>query len=157
MKVTRLIIICIALTFSLIIIPQSGAEQKPLEDVPPQYVNKHMPKGWWTDSKIIEEGKTIYQGEKYGKSAGKGKEVNCSKCHGSDGQPVNKKNIDFRDEKAMSRMSDSYLFWKITEGVPRTKMSSFKNRLSEEDNWKVIAYLHTFSHGGTPEVHDHSK
>lgn len=128
-----------------------------MEDIPPEYVEKHMPKGWWTDLKIIEEGKVIYQGEKYGKTVSKSAKVNCAKCHGADGKPTVKRTPDFRGEGLINRLSDRYLFWRISEGNPKTIMRGRKERLTEEERWKVIAYIHTFSHGGKAEIHEHHK
>ncbi|MHB8483425.1 MAG: c-type cytochrome, partial [Nitrospiria bacterium] len=55
----------------------------------------------------------------------------------------------------MNQFSDSYWFWRISEGVPKTKMPSWKARLTEEQRWKAMAYEHTFSHGGKAEEHNH--
>ena len=35
----------------------------PLDSVPAAYADKHMPAGWWTDPKVIKEGKEIYFGD----------------------------------------------------------------------------------------------
>jgi mono/diheme cytochrome c family protein len=109
-----------------------------------------MPDGWWTDPKIIEEGKKIFTGEF-------NIDVNCSSCHGKDGKPVKRGARDFRVAQRMSLYSDSVWFWRISEGVPKTKMKAWKSKLSEEDRWKVIAYEHSFSHGGQPALHDDYK
>lgn len=120
------------------------AELKPLKQVPAEYANKDMPKGWWTDPKIIKEGEEIYQKAMFP----------CAVCHGVDSVPVLK---GVRDLGAirMNRMSDSYWFWRISEGVPYTLMQSFKGFLTEEKIWKVMAFEHQFSHGGKAEAHDH--
>lgn len=115
--------------------------------VPAEYADKHMPEGWWTDPKILEEGKAIYEGRM-------DRGVNCTSCHGMDGEPQKRGARDFRVAERMKLSSDSYLFWRVSEGVPKTRMRSWKSKLSEEDRWKVIAYLHRFSHGGNPASHD---
>jgi mono/diheme cytochrome c family protein len=114
------------------------------------YQDKHMPDGWWTDPQIIEEGKKIFTGEH-------NIDVNCASCHGKDGKPVKRGARDFRVAQRMSLYSDSAWFWRVSEGVPKTKMKSWKAKLSEEEIWKVIAYEHTFSHGGRPAPHDDYK
>lgn len=114
---------------------------------PPEYADKHMPEGWWTDPQIIEQGRLIFIGEE-------NIDVNCSSCHGKDGKPVKRGARDFRVADRMSLYSDSVWFWRIAEGVPRTKMKAWKAKLPEEDIWKVIAYEHSFSHGGVPSLHD---
>ncbi|MEW6325717.1 MAG: cytochrome c, partial [Nitrospirota bacterium] len=122
-------------------------EIKPPPPVPAAYADKHMPDGWWTDPAVIAEGKEIYEGKK-------DIDVNCSSCHGVDGKPKKRGARDFRVAERMKLYSDSTLFWRISEGVPKTKMKSWKKKLTEEDIWKVTAYLHRFSHGGNPAPHD---
>jgi hypothetical protein len=109
----------------------------PPPPAPPEYADKHMPAGWWTDEKIIAEGKEIFEGVK-------NIDVNCSSCHGKDGKPVKAGARDFRKSDRMKLYSDSVWFWRISEGVPNTKMKSWKSKLSEEDRWKAMAYEHTF-------------
>jgi mono/diheme cytochrome c family protein len=122
---------------------------KPLKPVPAEYADKHMPKGWWTDPKIIAEGKQIYEGKANA-------QVFCFACHGQNGVPTVKGVRDLRADR-MKRMSDSYWFWRISEGLPFTTMKDWKTLLTEEERWKVMAYEHQFSHGGKAEDHDHSE
>jgi hypothetical protein len=109
----------------------------PPPPAPPEYADKHMPAGWWTDEKIIAEGKEIFEGVK-------NIDVNCSSCHGKDGKPVKAGARDFRKSDRMKLYSDSVWFWRVSEGVPNTKMKAWKSKLSEEDRWKAMAYEHTF-------------
>ncbi|RPH78799.1 MAG: cytochrome c, partial [Nitrospiraceae bacterium] len=111
----------------------------PLPPVPADYADKHMPAGWWTDPKVIEEGRQIYSQE------------GCRSCH-KDGRPV-KSGGGLRDQKNTRRFSDSYWFWRVAEGVPKTTMKAWKSYLSEEQIWQVIAFMHQFSHGGKPSEH----
>ena len=67
-----------------------SGELMPLPPVPADYADKHMPAGWWTDPKVIEEGRQIYSGEV-------NQLVNCRSCH-KDGQPV-KSGGGLRDQK----------------------------------------------------------
>ena len=132
-------------------------EEKPLPPVPPAYATKHMPAGWWTDQKIKAEGKKIFEEKTQTvKSREKGEEeVQCAKCHGKDGKPEKRGVKDMRSAKLFNRFSDSYWFWRMSEGVPKTRMPSWKNVLTEEERWKVMAYEHTYSHGGKSEPHEH--
>ena len=109
----------------------------PPPPAPPEYADKHMPAGWWGDEKIIAEGKEIFEGVK-------NIDVNCSSCHGKDGKPVKAGARDFRKGERMKQYSDSVWFWRISEGVPNTKMKAWKSKLSEEDRWKAMAYERTF-------------
>jgi mono/diheme cytochrome c family protein len=104
---------------------------------PAEYADKHMPAGWWADDNIVEEGRQIFIGAK-------NPDVNCASCHGKDGKPVKAGARDFRNTERMKLYSDSVWFWRISEGVPNTKMKSWKSKLSEEDRWKVMAFEHTF-------------
>ena len=113
----------------------------PPPPAPAEYADKHMPAGWWADEKIIAEGKTIFEGVK-------NIDVNCSSCHGKDGKPVKAGARDFRKGERMKLYSDSVWFWRISEGVPNTKMKSWKSKLPEEDRWKVMAYERTFGLSG---------
>ncbi len=128
----------------------AGGGEGPIQPPPPvpaAYADKHMPEGWWTDAEIIEKGRKIYTGEE-------NPDVNCASCHGMDGKPKKRGARDFRVQDRMKLYSDSAWYWRIAEGVPRTKMKAWKEKLKEEDIWKVIAYEHTFSHGGQPAPHD---
>ena len=109
--------------------------------VPAQFANSHMPEGWWTDKSIIEEGRELYLGRK--KSL-----VNCADCHGKDGKPVKGRARNFKDANIRATYSDGHLLWRVSEGVPYTRMGSYKERLSEDEIWKVIAFIGTLG----PEV-----
>ena len=86
---------------------------------------------------MVEEGKQIYIGAK-------NPDVNCSSCHGKDGKPVKAGARDFRNGERMKLYSDSVWFWRISEGVPNTKMKAWKTKLSEEDRWKLVAFERNF-------------
>lgn len=138
----------------------AGDDEK-MKPVPAEYANKHMPKGWWTDSKIIEEGKKIFETAKiefeYKRKPEK-VEHGCLTCHEIDktkDAPKQRGARDFRVGKKMNQFSDSYWFWRISEGVPKTKMPAWKDKLSEEERWKVVAYEHTWSHDMKPADHAH--
>jgi len=118
----------------------------PLRPVPPNYVDKLMPTGWWTDPNVLEEGARIYFGQANVTNS-------CSSCHGKDGQPLKKGARDLRDQKNTGRFSDSYWYWRVAEGVPKTSMKPWKSLLTEEQIWQVVAFIHTFSHGGKPSEH----
>ncbi|MER3422376.1 MAG: hypothetical protein C4293_03255 [Nitrospiraceae bacterium] len=97
-----------------------------------------MPAGWWADEKIVEEGRQLFIGAK-------NPDVNCASCHGKDGKPVKAGARDFRVSERMKLYSDSVWFWRISEGVPNTKMKAWKSKLSEEDRWKLVAFERTFA------------
>lgn len=119
-----------------------------LDKIPKEYQDKHMPAGWWVDPKIIAEGKKVFEGYV-------NPEAVCAACHGRDGKPLLTGTRDIRDAAYVNKMTDSYIFWRVSEGVPQTAMTPWKEKLTEEQIWKVIAYAHTFSHGGKAEEHKH--
>lgn len=107
---------------------------------------ERMPEGWWTDPKILRVGRDIFEGIK-------NPDVACSGCHGRDGIPLLEGARDFRDASIMSKLDDATLFKVVSDGKEDTEMTGWKDFLSVEDRWKVIAYLNTFHHGGKGEVH----
>lgn len=109
--------------------------------MPTEYATKHMPKSWWSDQAIIEKGRTLYLGR--AKS-----NVNCAKCHGKTGKPTTTGARDFRNTDNMKKYSDSHLFWRISDGVPFSRMGGFKDKLSEEEIWKVIVFVSKFGLDG---------
>ncbi len=139
----------------------SGGD-KPLPKVPPEYNNHRMPDGWWTDPKVFAAGEKIYQKGVEVTITRKGKKPKtkvrkCAKCHGKTGKPKLRGARDFRVGKSINRFSDSYFFWRVSEGVKKTKMKGWKEWLTEEQRWQVIAYVHAYSHGGKPEKHVHDE
>ena len=121
----------------------AGTDDTSSQQVPTEYANKQIPKGWLNNPKVIEDGRAIFQGEKYGKDVSKNKQVNCAKCHGKDGKPIVKRVADLSDKKVIAKMSDSFMFWKISEGIPQKKMVAYKDKLTEDERWSVIAYIRT--------------
>lgn len=119
-----------------------------LDKIPKEYQDKHMPAGWWTDPKIIAEGKKVFEGYV-------NPEAVCAACHGRDGKPLLTGTRDLRDPTYVNKMTDSYWYWRIEEGVPLTAMTPWKEKITEEQIWKVIAYEHTFTHAGKAEEHKH--
>lgn len=111
------------------------------ETIPSEYENSHMPDGWWTDRMIIDEGRQFYLGFKKSN-------VNCAQCHGKSGQPVVTGALNFRDSDKMKGYSDSQLLWRISEGVPYSQMRAYKEKLSEHEIWKVIAFIATMGMDG---------
>ena len=131
------------LALTLVVLGACGLPEPPQAGnaIPAEYANTHMPEGWWTDEAVIEEGRQLYLGMK-------NPNVNCAQCHGEMGKPVRTGARDFRDASAMKEYSDSRLLWRISEGVPFSSMGAYKNKLSEEETWKVIAFVSTLGMDG---------
>ena len=111
------------------------------ESIPSVYADLHMPDGWWTDKAIIDDGRQLYLG--LNKS-----NVNCAQCHGKNGKPVITAAVSFRDVDKMKSFSDSQMLWRISEGVPYSTMGAFKDKLSQDEIWKVIAFVSTLGMNG---------
>ena len=117
-----------------------GGGEGPIVPPPPapaEYADKHMPAGWWADEAKAEEGRKLFIGET-------NPDVNCASCHGKDGKPVKAGARDFRVTDRMKLYSDSVWFWRISEGVPNTKMKAWKSKLSDEDRWKLVLFERNF-------------
>ena len=119
---------------------KTGGEVK-IPEAPAAFADRHIPEGWWTDEKVIAGGKELYEGRK-------NMDVNCAACHGMGGLPLLTGARDFRDASIVGKWSDGYWFWRVSEGVADTAMTGWKEKLSEEEIWQVIAYSRTFSQGG---------
>jgi hypothetical protein len=48
----------------------------------------------------------------------------------------------------MKLYADSVWFWRISEGVPNTKMKAWKSKLSDEDRWKLVLYERNYAMAG---------
>jgi hypothetical protein len=92
------------------------------------------------DEQTINEGEALYM-------------INCKSCHGNPGQG-NFSNLkpspgDPATEKIQQNM-DGELYYKIRTG--RKLMPSFKNILSPNQTWQVIAYLRSFNSSYLQEI-----
>lgn len=109
--------------------------------IPVEYADAHMPDRWWNNEAILDEGRQLYLGvTKPG--------VNCAQCHGKTGEPVRTGAPNFRNASAMGEYSDSQLLWRISEGVPFSSMGAFKAKLSQDEIWKVIAFVSSLGMDG---------
>lgn len=156
----RLSVVAQAIVVVIFILLFPGAtlygEEEEEKPVPPEYANKHMPDGWWTNSEVIAKGEKIYQeGVEFIGSDGVKDVQRCAECHGASGKPKLKGARDFREPSKINKFSDSFWFWRISEGVPKTKMPAWKDRLTEEQRWQVMAFEHIYSHDGKAEKHSH--
>ena len=116
------------------------------EPVPAAYTRMHAPPGLWTDSATLARGEAIYR-------------QHCVACHGERGDgrgpgaaQLTPKPADMTDRGAVAEMTDSYWFWRVSEGgrvEPFTSrgsaMPAWKDVLPSADRWAVIAYQHTYS------------
>lgn len=87
-----------------------------------------------SDAKALEAGKAIFKSK-------------CSRCHGpggiGDGPDADPDAtvMDLTDPKRAARNPDGVVFYKVLNGKTRPKMPAFKDELSEEQIWSVVAYV----------------
>ncbi|HXF93231.1 MAG TPA: cytochrome c [Nitrospiraceae bacterium] len=92
-------------------------------------------------AKIVEEGKALYEGK-----------GTCFNCHGKSGKGdgvagamLNPGPRDLTNCQFQNARSDGELFWIIKNGSPGSGMISLvPGALTEEEAWKVIAYVRSF-------------
>jgi mono/diheme cytochrome c family protein len=120
---------------------------------PPAYARRHAPIRAWTDAHTITRGKTIYESK-------------CAVCHGERGDgkgsgaaALTLKPPDLTDATMVAHVSDSYWFWRVSEGgtvqpfkSQGSPMPAWKGVLRVQERWAVIAYEHTFSGHHGPHV-----
>jgi len=72
--------------------------------------------------------------------------THCQSCHGErgDGKGPRAEKLsiaptDFTDARAMGRITDGELFWKISHG--RRPMPAFQDKLTEQERWQLVDYI----------------
>jgi mono/diheme cytochrome c family protein len=73
----------------------------------------------------------------------------CTLCHGADGRSQTKKGRqykapDFTTAKWQRTTTDDEIADAITNGVPKTKMAAFREKLSQDQIHALIPYLRAF-------------
>ena len=129
-------LVCLGWAFAM-------ADESTEEAIPPEYAGKIMPAGMRDDPNARVTGKGIYEGKA-------NPELNCARCHGSDGKPtkLGKGAPDLSDQAMSKKHSDAEWFWRLSEKKSGSKMPGYKDKLSEEERWQVIAYLRTLAQSG---------
>lgn len=127
----------------------AGAPREPTEDrVPPSAMKEALSykapfgEARTASPEIVAAGKALYEGK-----------GSCFLCHGISGKgdgPAAKMNPnhpprDFTNCAVQKEREDGELFWIIKYGSPGTGMQPLiPALLSEEEGWKVVAYVRTF-------------
>ena len=106
-------------------------------DPPSDYAGKTNP--FAGDQAAIDEGKTVYT-------------QNCESCHGTTGLGDGPAGASLDPhpgnlQSASADASEAYLFWVVNEGGAAAgrgaSMASYKGILTEDEIWKVLAYVKT--------------
>ena len=82
-------------------------------------------------------------------AAGKGVyKDKCQKCHGPgglgdgpDADPDARMDMDLTNPKRAARNPDGVVYYKVLNGRKKPKMPAFKEELSEQQIWQVVAYV----------------
>ena len=89
------------------------------------------------DAKALTTGKAVFKDK-------------CSKCHGAaglgdgpDADPDHRDHQDLTNPKWADRNPDGVVFYKVSNGRRRPKMPAFKEELTEQQIWSVVAYVQT--------------
>ena len=119
-----------------------AAQAKPAHDhdqpgpgswtLPPDAEQKKNP--LTVDAKLLAQGKSIFKSK-------------CQKCHGPagrgdgpDADPDHQENMDLTQASRAAKNPDGVMFYKVTNGRKKPKMQAFKDQLTEEQIWAVVAY-----------------
>ncbi len=103
--------------------------------VPAEYRGARSPLALTVD--VVQAGGALYQKQ-------------CAACHGTRGMGDGEEGNDLSPSPAllahliqMPMSVDEYLMWSIAEGGKAfgTAMPAFKDTLSQEERWKIIAYM----------------
>ena len=71
----------------------------------------------------------------------------CARCHGPGGTgdgpdaDPDATEMDLTNPKRAARNPDGVVYYKVLNGKQRPKMPAFKDELSEEQIWSVVAYV----------------
>jgi mono/diheme cytochrome c family protein len=86
------------------------------------------------DAALLATGKALYTQK-------------CQRCHGPgglgdgpDADPDARQDMDLTSAKRADRNSDGVVFYKVWNGRSRPKMPAFKDEMTKEQVWAVVAY-----------------
>ena len=89
------------------------------------------------DAKTLATGKGIYKDK-------------CQRCHGPggvgdgpDSDPEAAPDMDLTNPKRSARNPDGVVYYKVLNGRKKPKMPAFKDELTEEQIWAVVAHVQT--------------
>jgi mono/diheme cytochrome c family protein len=103
--------------------------------LPPDAAEKKSP--LTVDEKVLASGKNVFKQK-------------CQKCHGPagrgdgpDADPDAQQDMDLTNPRRAARNPDGVVFYKVSNGRKKPKMPVFKDELTEEQIWSVVAYVQT--------------
>ena len=102
--------------------------------LPPDADDKKNPLS--LDEKLLATGKAVFKDK-------------CERCHGPGGlgdgpdADPDASDMDLTNGKRADRNSDGVVFYKVSNGRKKPKMPAFKEELTEQQVWSVVAYVQT--------------
>lgn len=89
------------------------------------------------DAKLLATGRAVFMDK-------------CRRCHGPgglgdgpDADPDARPDMNLTDPKRADQNSDGIVFYKVWNGRRRPKMPAFKDELTRDQAWAVVAYVQT--------------
>lgn len=96
------------------------------------------------DAKLLATGKSIFKDK-------------CQKCHGASGRgdgpdadPDAQEDMDLTRANRAAKNPEGVMFFKAWNGRKKPKMPAFKDELTKEQVWAVVAYVQTLRKPTTP-------
>lgn len=117
-------------------VADTTAQQKPSTtgwQLPPDATETKSP--LTVNDKVLAAGKKVFSDK-------------CQKCHGSkglgdgpDADPEHAEEMNLTNPKRADRNPDGVVYYKVLNGRRKPKMPTFKEELSTEQIWSVVAYV----------------
>ncbi len=89
------------------------------------------------DDKVLAAGKNVFKQK-------------CQKCHGPQGRgdgpdadPDAQQDMDLTNPRRATRNPDGVVYYKVANGRKKPKMPVFKEELTDQQIWSVVAYVQT--------------
>ena len=81
------------------------------------------------NQQAIQEGEAIYN-------------QTCTACHGKDGSAGEMAPAVAAPSRRYNRVTDEQVFDAVKAGIPQTQMPPFGGKFSDDQIWKIVAYIH---------------
>ncbi len=135
-----LVVVCGLGAVMLVIAGARSAAQEPEAEpggwtIPPSAAQEQSPLA--ASPQTLVAGRALFQ-------------KNCRRCHGPkgvgdgpDADPDYMDDMDLTNPKRADRNPDGVVFYKVWNGRKKPKMPAFKEELSREQVWAIVAYVQT--------------
>jgi mono/diheme cytochrome c family protein len=127
--------VLMAAIFTMIDAPAHAQRQGSGWQLPPEAPDTKNP--LTVDDALLATGKNVFNDK-------------CEKCHGPkglgdgpDADPEYAEDMNLTNPKRADRNPDGVVFYKVMNGRRNPKMPSFKDELSKDQVWAVVAYVQT--------------